>query len=290
MWGGFWPAADSKQNQGWKWTFAWCAILFGLLLPLVYFFVPETAYNRQPLAGHDTEADTNPTPTEGEPNEKQDGTTQSEEQAEQTEQAEQQESATQSAERAEAQTEPKKTYRQTLHIFSGTYTTTPFWKIFCRPLVVFWYPAIFWAFLMYGATLTWIVVFSVVNAQIFSAPPYNFSVSQTGLISLSPFIFTLIGELTAGPLSDWLCLKLAQRNHGIYEPEFRLPLLILPLIVGAAGFYGFGVTVHYETHWSGPVLCFGLANMALALMNPCVFGYVLDAHGDLSEEGERRFA
>jgi MFS family permease len=159
-------------------------------------------------------------------------------------------------------------------------------RIFLRPFVVFFYPAVFWAFLMYGATLTWIVVFSVVNASIFTQEPYNFSVSQTGLISLSPFVFTLIGEAIAGPLCDWLCMKLAQKNRGIYEPEFRLPSIVIPLIVGIVGFFGFGATVHYRTHWSGPVLCFGFANMALALMNPCVFGYVLDAHNDLSEEGK----
>lgn len=137
---------------------------------------------------------------------------------------------------------------------------------------------------MYGTTLTWIVVFSVVNGVIFTQEPYNFSVSETGLISLSPFILTIIGELMAGPLNDWLCVKLTERNRGIYEPEFRLVLILPVTIVGAVGFFGFGATVHYETHWSGPVLTFGLANMALAFASVCVFGYVLDAHSNLSEE------
>lgn len=76
-------------------------------------------------------------------------------------------------------------------------------------------------------------------------------------------------------MNDWICLKLARRNRGIYEPEFRLVLMVVVVILGTAGFYGFGATVHYETHWAGPVLTFGFANMALAFASTCVFGYVL---------------
>ena len=43
-------------------------------------------------------------------------------------------------------------------------------------------------------------------------------------------------------------------------------------------------TVHYQTHWSGPVLTFGLANMSLAFASTCVFGYVIDSYPRLNEE------
>lgn len=92
---------------------------------------------------------------------------------------------------------------------------------------------------------------------------------------MSPFILCIIGEAISGPLNDWICLSLARRNRGIYEPEFRLVLMVVVVILGTVGFYGFGATVHYETHWSGPVLTFGFANMALAFASTCVFGYVL---------------
>ena len=132
--------------------------------------------------------------------------------------------------------------------------------------------------------MTWIVVFSVVNGVIFVGAPYNFTVSQTGLISLSPFILTIIGELISGPLNDWICLYLTRKNKGIYEPEFRLPLIIVTIILGTVGFFGFGATVHYQTHWAGPVLCFGLANMSLAFASTCVFGYVIDSYRKWNEE------
>ncbi|KAF7537382.1 hypothetical protein G7054_g3773 [Neopestalotiopsis clavispora] len=261
--GGALVAGYIIQNQGWQWTFIWCAILFGALLPLVFLFVPETAYNRSPVGQKLVTATLDKETT----------------------------AVVQEKKKAEIEhresgelVEKKKSFVSSLRLWGETYTSTPLWKIFLRPLIIFWYPAVFWAFLLYGATLTWIVVFSVVNATIFTAPPYNFSVSQTGLISLSPFLLSIVGELISGPLNDYVCLWLAKKNRGIYEPEFRLPTIIIPMIIGIAGFYGFGATVHYQTHWTGPVLCFGLANMSLAIGNACVFGYVIDAHKELSEE------
>ncbi|KAI1820599.1 hypothetical protein F4861DRAFT_54245 [Xylaria intraflava] len=95
---------------------------------------------------------------------------------------------------------------------------------------------------------------------------------------------TFIGGIVAGPINDWFCLRLAMNNRGIYEPEFRLPPIIISCIMGITGFFGFGATVHYQTHWSGPILCHGLASMSAAFCTASVFGYIIDAHTDLKEE------
>ncbi|KAI1809013.1 major facilitator superfamily domain-containing protein [Poronia punctata] len=246
------------SDQGWKWTFIWCAILFGILLPFVIFFVPETAFRRRASYEERLRA-TKEERTRRRFSEKSSSVEHKE--------------GSSAVFEPSLQIEAKETFWKSLRFYSGVYTETPLWKIFLRPLVVFWYPAVLWAFLVYGVTFTWIVVFSVVNAPIFTAEPYNFSVSQTGLISLSPFLLSFMGEIVSGPMNDWICLWLAKKNRGVYEPEFRLPPIIISFLI-----------VHYQTHWTGPVLCFGLANMSLAFSNASVFGYVIDAHKGLSEE------
>ena len=95
---------------------------------------------------------------------------------------------------------------------------------------------------------------------------------------------TIIGELISGPLNDWICLYLTRKNRGVYEPEFRLPLMFVAVILGVVGFYGFGITLHYKTHWLGPVLCFGFANMSLVFAATCVFGYIVDSYKEHNEE------
>lgn len=264
------------QDDGWKWTFWICAIFYGCFVFCVLLFIPETSFDRSPPAALIPKI-SNP--------EKNDGIM-LEHQGKDEITTEQDEVVIDEELRQTPGSIPRKrmSYVQSLSVYTGTYSRAPLWKIFSRPFIIFFYPAVFWAFLIYGTTLTWIVVFSVVNGSIFVEPPYNFTISQTGLISLSPFIFTIIGEVVSGPLNDWICVKLTKRNNGVYESEFRLVLIIPVILLGVAGFYGFGASVHYQTHWIGPVLCFGLANMSLAFANVCVYGYIIDSYEALTEE------
>ena len=285
--GGALVAGYIIELDGYRWTFWTCAIFFGILMVAVIFLVPETAYRRDAIvivpAGSEDGSDVEKSGAAAEEHEHHSRHLTLGHQHDQSQRTGEKDKHL-SYSVSHGNSEPKHTYFQSLRVFTGRYTYAPIWKIFARPVVLFFYPAVFWGFLIYGTTLTWIVVFSVVNGVIFVAPPYNFSVSQTGLISLSPFILTILGEIISGPLNDYICLKLTKANKGIYEPEFRLPLIIVTIIVGTVGFFGFGATIHFQTHWSGPVLCFGLANMSLAFASTCVFGYVIDSYEKLNEE------
>jgi MFS family permease len=64
-------------------------------------------------------------------------------------------------------------------------------------------------------------------------PPYDFSASQIGLMSLAPFIGSTLGSIIIGPLSDYIALRLSRRNKGVYEPEFRF-YCFLPLFLSSA--------------------------------------------------------
>jgi MFS family permease len=255
------------EDLGYKWTFGICAILFGIWIFLIFFFVPETAYHRGPPKRSPQAVVTEKSTPAGTLDEK-------------TAMEAQEEAPSSSA--TTTTIPKKKSYIQTLKLTSGIHTTSP-GKVFLRPFVMFLYPSIIWAWLLYGTVITWIVVFSVVNGVLFPSV-YNFSVSETGLTGLSPFILALIGEAVSGPLNDYICVWLTRRNHGVYEPEFRLPLMLVVVVLGTVGFFGFGATVEAKTHWSGPVLTYGLANMCLAFLSTCVFGYLLDCYPTLSEE------
>jgi MFS family permease len=247
------------EDLGYEWTFGICAILFGVWIFLIFFFVPETSYRRSPpMTVTKTGGNLIATSEKGVMKSSEAGTT------------------------TLVPIPPKRSFLQTLRLFSGTYTKSPL-KVFIRPFIMFAYPSVIWAWLLYGTVITWIVVFSVVNGVLFPTV-YGFTVSETGLTGLSPFIFSLIGEAISGPLNDWICVKLTERNKGVYEPEFRLPLMLVVVVLGTVGFFGFGATVDAKTHWTGPVLTYGLANMCLAFLSTCVFGYILDSYPNLAEE------
>lgn len=120
------------ELDGYRWTFGVCAIFFGILMVGVVLFVPETAYRRDSIVpvietdekgvhlklGHEHEVH-----------------------------HEQEEAAVRVGSR---ESEKKHTYIQSLRVFTGRYSDAPTWKVFLRPVVMWFYPAVLWAFLIYG--------------------------------------------------------------------------------------------------------------------------------------------
>jgi hypothetical protein len=101
-------------------------------------------------------------------------------------------------------------------------------------------PAVAFTALQYGSVLAWFAVLATTQAVIFVEPPYNFSPSGIGLLSLPAFIGSLFGVVYGGPLSDMSILFFTKRNKGIYEPEMRLYMNALPALLGPAGIWLFG--------------------------------------------------
>ena len=138
---------------------------------------------------------------------------------------------------------PLKSYRERHRLF----TTTPgtlgqFLEQTFRPFVYLYsFPAVAYTSIQFGSMLALFSVIGNSQAAIFSLPPYNFSVIGIGLISIPALIGTMIGAVYGGLISDWAIVWLSKRNNGIYEPEFRLYMCILPSIIGPAGIVLYGV-------------------------------------------------
>lgn len=64
---------------------------------------------------------------------------------------------------------------------------------------------------------------SVSVSLLFSDPAfgYGFGAGSVGLIAgVGPLTGALIGNLLAGPLSDWTAKYMSKKNGGVYEPEY----------------------------------------------------------------------
>jgi MFS family permease len=77
--------------------------------------------------------------------------------------------------------------------------------------------------------------------------------SQVGiLIGVAPLVGSAIGTIFAGWMTDLVAKFLSARNHGIFEPEYRL-LSIIPCLIGVGvGAFGLGVALH---NGLAPVVC-----------------------------------
>jgi hypothetical protein len=179
---------------------------------------------------------------------------------------------------------PRKSFAKRLLPFSGVYSSDSILWMLLRPFIILANPAVIWSTLFLSITTAWFVVISFVIAQIFSAPPYLLDSAQIGYMSAGPCIGGIVGSVVCGLMSDRLAIGLAKRNKGVYEPEFRLILLLPFLVTASIGFFCFGNLV--EQGYS-PVVMAVIWAIALAsqqFMSVAVGTYVIDAYRDISVE------
>lgn len=119
--------------------------------------------------------------------------------------------------------EPPWTIWEQLRIWRGVESNQSFWRTVVRPLPMLILPQVIWA-VVTGLSSSWLSLLIGITALIYGNPPYNFTVGQLGLLGIGGLIASILG-FVAGPLNDWLCKVLARRNNGMYEPEvFFLPI------------------------------------------------------------------
>lgn len=260
---------------GWQWTFYFVAIFTGVLFPFVIFFVPETAYNR--MDSLNTDFNVGSTTQANGNSEKH-----SFENTVLSESSDNSRGELSKSQAADTIIPQKVSFARSLLPFNGRKTDESLLKLILRPLPLFFHPAIFWACLIQGAMIGWTVMIGIVLAAIFLGPPLWFNEVKTGYMYTGPFIGAILGFIVAGLLSDWSTKLMIRRNKGVYEPEFRILLVIPQLIFGCAGLYGFGITSNHVTHWFLPDFFFALEVMGMVIGAVASALYIVDAHRALS--------
>lgn len=234
---------------GWKWSFYMVAIFSGALLPICFFFCPETAFVRdvefdndmvtdekqaasaristRPVAGESsTEASTNTSPQPPETAMSNNRTVDPEISGQII---------------SHVPTSPPH-YLSTLLPFNGRKTNDSFFKLFFRPFPLFLQPGILWACLIQGTLIGWTVFIGITLVAILLLPPLFFNDEKAGYMYGAAFIGAIVGFVLCGLLSDSSAKWLTKRNKGVYEPEFRIWLVVPQLLLGGIGLYGFGWT------------------------------------------------
>ncbi|KAK3352813.1 major facilitator superfamily domain-containing protein [Lasiosphaeria hispida] len=279
----------------WWWTFYLVAIFCALSLPAIYFFCPEMAYRRETSLNLDLLATENPATFKHVDHDKDDHEKSG---VSSTPAAAQEPSATGELTEANRTSEThdavrliplKKTFRQSLALFDGRKTDESFWKLLLRPLPLFIQPAFLWACLIQGLLIGWTVFIGVIMAQFFLATPLWWDEVNTGYAYTAAFIGAILGFIIAGALSDWSARYMTKLNGGVYEPEFRIILVIPQMILGCAGLFGWGITVdgllHSEYPYPVPLTFFALEVAGMVIGAVASSLYIVDAYRDLAIEG-----
>jgi hypothetical protein len=274
------PAGTVIQQGSYRLAMHAMGGAFVLMLLLVIFFMPETAFVRHGVLNIDT-------------SDKAVDIGKSEKET--MEQIEERATTT-------SVSEPRVSYVTELLPWSGYWDTVSFWRTLLRPFVMILSPIVVWATLLFTVCISWLVLISITLSQIFSAPPYNFSVSAVGATNVSSFVASVLATLVAGAIIDGVAKYMSKRNNGVFgrsfllpliytetnfttEPEFRLPIMVTYLIFTATGFFAWGESLYNQDPWPIPVIvCMGLINLGVQLGTTSVVTYVSDCHREQSAE------
>ena len=118
--------------------------------------------------------------------------------------------------REPTQSETPISWAKQLLPYSGYVNNVSLLNTLIRPFYLVASPAVLWAIILFTTCISWLVGVSLTLSQIFSAPPYNFSVVGVGATNLSSFVASFLGTLTAGPMIDGLVSKMSKMNGGIF--------------------------------------------------------------------------
>jgi len=174
--------------------------------------------------------------------------------------------------------EPKEPYASQLSVFRGRLNDESFWKNVWKPVPLIAYPAVLFSTIVYGSYFTWLLVISLLSVSVFSAPPYALGPAQIGLTNLPLLAVGLIGSPLSGWASDAIAKFMARRNNGVFEPEFRLVLMIPATILATIGFVGFGVSAQQGMPMVWPVVFMSIHYLSVPFASTASLTYVIDCH------------
>jgi hypothetical protein len=180
---------------------------------------------------------------------------------------------------------PPVTFVQTLKVWNGRLAHDRWHRVVVRPLILFAYPAVLWAAMVYALSVGWLIVLSESVAHIFRNPDsYNFTALTTGLIYLSPFVGGILGTAVAGKVSDIIVRFMSRRNGGVYEPEYRLVMAIPVALATAAGLMGFGWSAEEKDLWIVPTIFFGVISFGCTLGSTTAITFCVDSYRQYAGE------
>ena len=273
-------------SQGWRWVWWWCAIFFAVALLTYIFLYEETKYSHADIEGVDASASEDPVLQSI-------GTSSDEE----TKISEQKLEPMPSKGSVSAEVDrqfhlsvididssiERKSYFQRLAFWSSSpgplrhflrHSYQPF-------MILFTIPGVFFVSLVYGALIAMSTVQITTLSSWMAGPPYNFDAAQIGLMSLPSWIGSTLGALICGPLSDWLILLLARRNHGIYEPEMRLWVIVAFIPFVPAGIFMFGLGLNDGSSWLVVAFGYALTSFGTLPAGSLTLTYLTDAYTEV---------
>ncbi|KAF2234641.1 MFS general substrate transporter [Viridothelium virens] len=255
------------DGQGWEWVLYWCAIFCAIAFVFLFFFMEETNFQRPAnnIEVTDNVAFEGKTPNEFSTIEASSGTPPG---------------------GFISKGQKSKSYLQKLRVFEKEQLKKPneLKGMILRPLIFLTFPVVVFSGVTLGSHLIYFNILNGTASLILSSPPYSFKSSFVGLSYVSPLIGITLGSWYTGQLGDWLNLRMARRNKGIMESEYRLWLFCASLVLVPGGLLLWGVGAAHRIHWFGLIFAMGTLGFTSGLGIQLSLSYCIDSYRELSSD------
>jgi MFS family permease len=101
-------------------------------------------------------------------------------------------------------------------------------------------------------------------------------------MSTAGFVGAVISFFIGGRLIDFIANRSTSRKGGIAEPEYRLPAMIFPAIIGPMGVLTYGMIIADKKNFWGAIVGFAMLGFALTAASNVVVTYAVDAYRPVS--------
>lgn len=249
-------AGYCATSQGWRWAFWWSAVILGVCLVSLVFFLEETKYippaNARILVVNSTREERVSVSNEGimekEVKQKDFPTGPTDD----VRHGSVNEVVTYDARNIDTKrvvqidhSIPKHSLRQRFAFYTPSSAHGYSWlrHLYQPFLMLYHFPAVLFAAITWAFCLSALSVVAVSQSDLLPLSPYNFSAAGVGLTNVPAAIGSILGTIVGGPLVDWYIVQRSKRNKGIYEPEYRLHLFVVPAAGMVTGIFLYGLTI-----------------------------------------------
>jgi hypothetical protein len=133
-----------------------------------------------------------------------------------------------------------------------------------------------------GLTHSRNISIQLTSSRTFTVAPYHWKIHSLGLLSISGFVGAVISFFIGGRLIDFIANRMTARHGGIAEPEYRLPAMVFPAVIGPMGVLTFGLVIASKKSYWGCVCGFAMLGFGLTAASNVVVTYAVDGYRPVS--------
>lgn len=269
------------QSQTFRWVGWWGAIISGVALIVVIFGCEETVFDRSKFF---------PIYEADEADEQEEFSDDKKEKEEPTGRGQETTLVQRTSHVNPKVVDPPKSYWQRIAVITPSpylegYGFKQYIKRFVIYFKVFTLPAVWLSGILWGLQDAYMTFFLTTQDTYFYDAPWNKSETGVAIMNVATLIGAIIGCVMSGILSDYHVLWLAKKNNGRMEPEYRLYLLFVTLVISPIGLIMFGVGADKTWPWQLVYVGLGFIGVGWGSVGDTAMSYLMDAYPEIVIQG-----